>query len=201
MSQGRALEALVDRLLQDYLARNHAARVIKTMLDHAGIGLKPVLDHITIRTYQIDERAKEFEALGYCYTEILEYTDWYAKVYRAPGFPTLFIDQAYADRRGEKNVIPRWVDKFGDRTLHHVAVLVEDIERAVRRLEQEGVRFAGSIVGEKGAVLRQIFTAPELVEETPFSVLELTERHAGYQGFSPPQAHALMQSTVKGDVM
>jgi len=27
--------------------------------------------------------------------------------------------------------------------------------------------------------------------------LELTERHRGYQGFSPPQAESLMKSTVK----
>jgi len=30
----------------------------------------------------------------------------------------------------------------------------------------------------------------------PFSVLELAERHRGYQGFSPPQADSLMKSTV-----
>ena len=55
----------------------------------------------------------------------------------------------------------------------------------------------GSILGEKGDVIRQIFSVPEQVDGAPFSVLELIERHAGYQGFSPPQADALMQSTVK----
>ena len=40
------------------------------------------------------------------------------------------------------------------------------------------------------------FTAPEIVDGQPFSVLELTERHRGYQGFSPPQADSLMKSTV-----
>jgi hypothetical protein len=37
---------------------------------------------------------------------------------------------------------------------------------------------------------------PEQINGKPFSVLELTERHRGYQGFSPPQANSLMQSTV-----
>ena len=32
------------------------------------------------------------------------------------------------------------------------------------------------------------FTAPEMVDGQPFSVLELAERHQGYQGFLPPQA-------------
>jgi 4-hydroxyphenylpyruvate dioxygenase-like putative hemolysin len=79
--------------------------------------------------------------------------------------------------------------------LHHVAVRVEDIEQAMRRLEAQGVAFAGRIVGERGGVLRQIFTVPEQVEGEPFSVLELTERHQGFQGFSPPQADGLMKST------
>src|SRR2546428_5723423 len=38
----------------------------------------------------------------------------------------------------------------------------------------------------------QIFTAPERVDGEAFSVLELTERHHGFQGFSPPQANALI---------
>jgi len=48
----------------------------------------------------------------------------------------------------------------------------------------------------RGGPLRQIFTAPERVDGEAFSVLELTERHHGFQGFSPPQANALMRSTV-----
>jgi hypothetical protein len=36
-----------------------------------------------------------------------------------------------------------------------------------------------------------------MIDGQPFSVLELTERHRGYQGFSPPQADSLMKSTVK----
>jgi hypothetical protein len=45
---------------------------------------------------------------------------------------------------------------------------------------------------------RQRWTASHLeqINGKPFSVLELTERHRGYQGFSPPQANSLMQSTV-----
>ncbi len=190
------LERALDAYRHEYVSRNHAAQVARRLLETVGIGLTPLVDHLTIRTRNIDRRVQEFVRLGYGYSETLEYGDWYAKVYRAPGFPALFVDQAYEDGRGKSSVIPGWVDAFGDQTLHHIALLVEDIEAAMDRLQQQGVIFAGSILGEKGEHLRQIFSMPEQVGGKPFSVLELIERHAGYQGFSPPQADALMQSTV-----
>lgn len=169
---------------------------LKRRLDELGIGLAPLADHLAIRTDNIDRRAEEFLRLGYSFSETLDYTDWYAKVYRKPGYPPLFIDQAYEGDRGKTSVIPQWVAQFGDRTLHHIAVRVEDIEVAIARLQQAGVGFAGTIIGEKGGPLRQIFTAPEQVNGAPFSVLELAERHEGYLGFMPPQADGLMRSTV-----
>ena len=191
------LEQRIDSYIHEYVSRNRSAHIAKEVLDAAGVGVKPLVDHITLRTRNIDQRAQEFLPLGYSHAETLEYSDWHAKVYRAAGFPALFVDQAYDDERGVTSVIPRWVDQFGDQTLHHIAILVEDIEAAIQRLQQKGVVFAGSILGEKGEVIRQIFSVPEQVDGAPFSVLELIERHAGYQGFSPPQADALMQSTVK----
>ena len=190
------LETIVDRLLDDYLSRNRAARLLKDRLEEVGVGFRPVVDHITIRTLDIDRRAVPFVKLGYREDETLSYDDWYAKVYRCPGFPVLFVDQAYGDARGKTSIIPKWVAKFSDQTLHHIAVRVEDIDVAIGRLKAQGVVFAGKIVGEKGGVLRQIFTAPEQIDGEPFSVLELTERHQGFQGFSPPQADGLMKSTV-----
>lgn len=197
MDRGLELDALIDGLLNDYLARNLAARVLKAGLDEVGVGFKPVVDHITIRTREIERRAEEFVRLGYSLGETLQYEDWFAKVYRAAGYPALFVDQAYPDARGQTSIIPGWVAKFGDSTLHHVAVRVEDIEWAINRLKGQGVVFTGAIVGARGGVLRQIFTAPERVDGEPFSVLELTERHQGFQGFSPPQADGLMKSTVQ----
>ena len=189
------LEKLFVHLIDDYVSRNSAAGLLKTKLDETGVGFIPVVDHITIRTMDIDRRAEEFLALGYTYSETLSYEDWFAKVYRMAGYPALFIDQGYADHRGESSIIPGWVKQFGDQTLHHIAVRVEDIERAIDRLRAAGVTFTGEIVGPRGGLLRQIFTAPERVDGQSFSVLELTERHQGFQGFSPPQADGLMKST------
>jgi catechol 2,3-dioxygenase-like lactoylglutathione lyase family enzyme len=182
-------------MVDDYLAGNAAARTLKDALVDAGVGFWPVMDHLTIRTRDIDQRAKEWEELGYVYSETLEFEDWFAKVYRLAGYPAMFIDQAYEGERGRTSLIPAWVEAFGDNTFHHVAVRVEDIEQTIRALEGRGVRFAGAIIGERGGELRQIFSAAEVRDGKPFSVLELTERHRGYMGFSPPQADALMKSS------
>lgn len=197
MKSDRDLDQLLAHYVADFVARNTAARILKTQLDRVGVGFWPVADHLTFRTHDIEQRATEFTAFGYQPAERLDYEDWFAKVYRKPGYPPLFIDQAYAGDRGKTSIIPAWVTQFGDRTLHHVAVRVEDIEVAIDRLSHEGVRFAGTIVGARGGALRQIFTEPEQVDGAAFSVLELTERHEGFLGFSPPQADGLMRSTVK----
>jgi hypothetical protein len=198
MSQATNIECVINEYVADYVSKNRAALIVRDALEEIGIGLFPVLDHITVRTLSIDDRAQEFLDHGYAYSETLEYDDWWAKVYRAPGCPALFVDQAYENARGATSIIPAWVNHFGDRTLHHIAILVEDIEMAIQRLSVKGVVFAGAIVGERAGDLRQIFSVPEQVEGQAFSVLELTERHRGFQGFSPPQANSLMQSTMKG---
>ena len=196
MDQSAELDALIAKMIDDYVLRNRAANMLRDSLDQAGVGFSPVADHLTLRTMDIDRRAEEFTRLGYGYSETIEYQDWYAKVYRKVGYPALFVDQAYSGERGRTSIIPGWVNTFGDQVFHHVAVRVEDIEQAIERLKGQGVVFTGEIVGARGGQLRQIFTAPEMVEGQPFSVLELTERHRGYQGFSPPQADSLMKSTV-----
>ena len=196
MDQAQELDDLMVRMVADYLARNRAATVLKAMLDETGVGFSPLIDHVTIRTFNIDRGAEPFVSLGYTYEETLQYDDWYAKVYRKPGYPALFVDQAYPDERGTTSIIPGWVNKFGDKVFHHVAVRVEDIDKAVERLKHKGVVFAGNIVGERGGHLRQIFSSPEMVDGRPFSVLELAERHRGYLGFLPPQADSLMKSST-----
>jgi len=193
----RQLDDLLAAYVSDFVTRNRAALTLKQRLEDVGVGFFPLADHLTFRTDDIDRRAREFLGLGYAYSETIQYEDWYAKVYRRPGYPALFIDQAYPDERGRTSLIPGWVKQFGDRTLHHVAVRVEDIDLAIEHLQRTGIRFAGAVVGERGGPLRQIFTVPEEVNGSAFSVVELTERHQGYLGFSPPQADSLMKSTAK----
>ena len=195
---GDPLETLLQRYVEDFVRQNQSARTIAEGLRVIGIGFWPVIDHLTFRTLDVEERAKEFLKLDYAYDKklgVLEYNNWFAKVYRKRGLPALFIDQAFNGPHGKGSLIPDWVKAFGDKTLHHVAVRVEDTENAVFYLEKQGVRFAGQIVGDRGTNLRQIFTQPEMKKGKAFSVVELTERHRGFDGFSPPQANRLMEST------
>ena len=200
MDQNRELDGFMARMVGEFVRHNQAAKTLQAMLDEAGVGLTPVIDHVTLRTLDIDRRAEPFIVLGYAFDETLEYDDWYAKVYRKTGYPALFVDQAYGGDRGRTSIIPGWVQNFGDQVFHHVAVRVENIETAVRQLKQKGIVFAGNIVGARGDSLRQIFSSPEMVEGHPFSVLELAERHRGYMGFLPPQADSLMKSTAPREI-
>lgn len=192
------LEKLLAKYVDDFLSKNRSARVVSSGLRVIGIGFRPIIDHITFRTLKVEERAKEFFPYGYEYDTklgVIEYENWWAKVYRKAGYPAIFIDQAFDGERGKDSLIPQWVKTFGDKTLHHIAIRVDEIEQAIFYLEKQGVAFAGKIVGGKETDLRQIFTQPELVKGQTFSVLELTERHGGYAGFLPPQADGLMEST------
>ena len=192
------LEKLLRGYLDAFIANNRAAKVVADGMRVVGIGFRPIIDHLTFRTLNVEKRAQEFLAYGYAYDAklgMIEYDNWWARVYRKPGYPTLFLDQAFDGPRGKGSLIPDWVRTFSDKTLHHVAVQVDDIESAIYYLEKQGVPFAGKIVGDKETDLRQIFTQPEISRGKAFTVLELTERHRGYTGFLPPQADGLMEST------
>ena len=192
------LEKILVQYIEDFIAHNKAAKVVADGLRVIGIGFRPIIDHITFRTLDVEERAREFLSHGYVYDSklgIIEYDNWWAKVYHKKGYPVIFIDQAYEGVRGKGSLIPDWVKNFGDKILHHIAIQVADIENAIFFLEKQGVPFTGEIVGDRGTDLRQIFTKPEMRKGKPFSVVELTERHRGYAGFLPPQAQGLMEST------
>ncbi|HTP42816.1 MAG TPA: hypothetical protein VML36_10380 [Nitrospiria bacterium] len=190
-------EPLIQRPLADYFRDNEAARRFVEISNK--MGWPVVVDHLTIRCLDIDRRARPLQAIGYeNHNEIVEYPEqgWWARVYRKPGYPAMFIDQAYADERGKKSFLPSWVKRFGEECFHHVAVLVRDIEAVKGAMEAEGIEFSDGIVGPRGTRLRQIFTASEQRDGQAYSVLELAERH-NYDGFVPEQADGLMQASVK----
>lgn len=193
--------SVTDDFFSEYITRflegNKAGRDLAAALTDLGVGLMPLVDHCTLRTMDVDRRAGEFLSSGFTYDEeigVLEFDAWWAKVYRKPGYPALFIDQAFAGEKGKGSLIPHWVQAHGDRCFHHISVQVEDIELTIAAMRKSGVEFAGKIVGDCGSDLRQIFTQPEIRAGEVYSVLELIERHNGYQGFLPPQADGLMES-------
>ena len=193
---------VLDQLMRDYLSRfladNRAAADFAGQLTRCGAGWMPLVDHCTIRTLDVDARSQQFTDLGFRYDEkigILEFDHWWAKVFRKPGYPALFIDQAYDGERGRASLIPKWVNAHGDQCFHHIAIRVEDIDAAIEAIAQRGFKAAGQVVGAPGTDLRQVFTEPEMKNGEIYTVLELIERHHGYEGFLPPQADGLMEST------
>ncbi|NIQ00676.1 MAG: hypothetical protein GWM98_09995, partial [Nitrospinaceae bacterium] len=125
------VDEFFSQYLEDFLAGNRAGRMIADALRDWGIGLMPLVDHCTLRTRDVDQRAREVLDFGFQYDEtigVLEFETWWAKVYRKPGYPSLFIDQAYSGERGKDSLIPAWVEAHGDQRFHHIALLVEDIE-------------------------------------------------------------------------
>ena len=75
-------EALIRRYVEDFIRNNRAARLLKAHLDKVGIGLMPVVDHITVRTFDVNKSARQFLQLGFKWDKtqgkngILEYDDW-----------------------------------------------------------------------------------------------------------------------------
>ena len=50
MEPGVELDVLIARMIQEYVSRNQAAKVLRDSLDEAGVGFYPVADHLTLRT-------------------------------------------------------------------------------------------------------------------------------------------------------
>lgn len=188
------VDAVVRDYIRRYLETNNAASTLSEELTRIGIGLLPVVDHLGFRTLDIQERAPEFEALGYNYDDnigVIERDSWWAKVYRKPGFPAVYLEQAFLDQRGASSPIHAWVERFSDGQLHHIAVNVDRIDDAVEHMSRIGIRFTGEIIGEPESGFRQVYAEPEIVEGEEFTTFEVVERRWGYSGFLSPQVPAM----------
>ncbi len=197
-------KTVYDRVVT-YFEKNEAARKYAEVCEEKKWEI--IYDHLTVRTYDIDKAATEFEALEFKLEERIDYKNegWYAKVYRHPIYGAMFIDQNYDDAPESKKIIKVWVDKFTDKDFHHIAFRLPEgveIEEAIDALKKKGIEFPGSITGPKGSKLRQIFSKAEFLENVPFSVLELAERNKDpktgkvYEGFINEQADSLMKDSI-----
>ncbi len=187
-----ALDPLENRIreyLKDFAKHNHAAQVVQAGLCILGIGLRPLVDHITFRTLDIDRRAREFIKFGYVWDGklgVIQRKSWLGKLFRKPGYPCIFIDQPLNLRSGKGKEIADWVRRFGDKKPHHIAIQVDDLFRAVYYLEKQGVPFDGVGSGDTTSDYRRVFSQPSVLKGHPYTSIELTERHRGYSGFALP---------------
>src|SRR5256885_11027459 len=92
MESGVELDALIARMIEDYVSRNRAAKVLRDSLDEAGGGFYPIADHLTLRTLNIDRRAGGFTRLGDGDSATVGDEDWYTKVHRKLRVPAVLAD-------------------------------------------------------------------------------------------------------------
>ncbi len=190
VSAGDPLEQLLRCYLDEFITNNKAARVVSAGLRVVGVGLWPLVDHLTFRAVDVAKRAGEFCSLGYHEDKTIgtmEGHDWWGKVFRKTGYPSLLIEQSFTGKRGEKSGVLEWIHQFGDKQPHHLAIRVENLTQAMYFMEKQGIPFSyHSSATQHSADFKRVFTEPSRRDGKPYSVLELIERHRGFAGFAHP---------------
>ncbi|MHA1952383.1 MAG: VOC family protein [Candidatus Heimdallarchaeaceae archaeon] len=95
----------------------------------------------------------------------------------------------------EDSVVEKYVKKYGGR-IHHLAYLVNDIDKVVEIQRKRGVMFTTDyIIGSEEEGIKQIFTLPT---ETANHIIEYIQRYGDFDGFfTPSNIGSLMKSTEK----
>lgn len=95
----------------------------------------------------------------------------------------------------EDSVVEQYVKKFGGR-IHHLAYLVNNIDKVVEIQRKRGVQFTtDSIIGSEEEGIKQIFTLPT---DTANHIIEYIQRFGDFDGFfTPNNVENLMISTAK----
>ncbi|MBI2046265.1 MAG: hypothetical protein HYT28_02505 [Parcubacteria group bacterium] len=192
-------KSFLKEYFDDYVRQNNDARNFMHQIENCKFDISALVDHCTIRAFNIEHVAK------WLYTEGFEKVsdgeinmgDWFLQVFYKPGYPTIVVDQPNHDKilsSGGGRIIYDWIVKFGYRQFHHVAVRVQEIEKAVHIWTQWGVPFVGDIACDIDTGLKQIFTKPMYRDGHPFTVLEFIERPPGCTGLVVKNADKLVKS-------
>lgn len=105
--------------------------------------------------------------------------------------PVILISEGVTD----DSIVEQYCQKFGSR-VHHLAYLVNNIEKVVEVQKQRGVAFTtDEIIGSEEEGIQQIFSMPT---ETTNHIIEYIQRFGDFDGFFTPSNIAkLMESTEK----
>ena len=95
----------------------------------------------------------------------------------------------------EDSIVEKYCAKFGSR-VHHLAYLVNDIDKVVKIQKSRGVTFTSEkIIGSEEEGIKQIFTMPI---KTTNHIIEYIQRFGDFDGFfTPDNVESLMKSTEK----
>jgi LAO/AO transport system kinase len=126
------------------------------------------IDHLGVAVPRLDEAVKTWEALGFSVGDVHEVPSEKVRAAFLPAGEARFELLEPSDR---SSVIARFLEKRSG--LHHVSVLVDDLDATLERLRQGGVELVGSAprVGAEGC--RVAFVHPRSASGV---LLELKER-------------------------
>lgn len=122
------------------------------------------LDHIAFRVSELEPVVEFYtKTLGFEIVQKMEMdfqgTKAISNVLNLPGSPFfIFVDQGL----DWDNIVTQWVKKHGS-GLHHMAYLVDDIERTWEDLKKQGMKFTTDEIIDTGGGLKQLFSEPNPV--------------------------------------
>ncbi len=122
------------------------------------------LDHIAFRVSELEPVVEFYtKKLGFEIVQKMEMvfqgTKAISNVLKLQGSPFfIFVDQGL----DWDNIITQWVKKHGS-GLHHMAYLVDDIEKTWEDLKKQGMKFTTDKVIDTGGGLKQLFSEPNPV--------------------------------------
>lgn len=94
------------------------------------------IDHVGIAVKSLDEATKTYEALGFEVEEIEEVAEQKVRVAMLPvGESRIELLEATS----EDSAIAKFISSRGE-GIHHIAINVEDIERALKKAKEAGLR-------------------------------------------------------------
>lgn len=102
--------------------------------------------------------------------------------------PYIFVSQGL----NQKNVVSQWVKEHGN-AMHHIAYIVDDIRKEVRRLKAKNIKFTTpGIIGQ--SPFQQIFSIPD---KSTGVIHEVIQRDAADAFFAEKNVEKLINSTSK----
>ncbi len=133
------------------------------------------LDHVAFRVSDIKPVVRFYtETMGFKIVQELEMdldgSKAISNVLNLPGTPFyIFVDQGM----DWDNIITQWVKKHGG-GLHHIAYLVDNIEKTSAEMRKQGMTFTTKHVIDTGGGLKQLFSTPN--PDTGI-IIELIQRY------------------------
>ena len=177
------------------MARNRAAKILRGLLEEAGVGFYPVVDHrdLAHARHRPARPAVRFARL--CTMKRCSMTTGTPRSIGRPAIPPCSWIRPIRTP-GKTSIIPRWVAAFGDQVFHHVAVRVEDIDRAVARLKSNGWNLPAPSSAPPAGNCAPDFFGTGTREWPAVHGPRAGGAAPGLPGFLPPQADSLMKSTA-----